>query len=86
MAYLGLYRHLVTMAAPGHRGGMVASIYVVAYLAVSIPAVVAGIATTAYGLGPTATAYIAAIAILTVVGALTVAMPGRGASSRTDGA
>lgn len=66
-AYLGLFRSLVALAAPTERAGMVSAIYTVAYLAMSVPAVIAGLAATAWGLVPTALVYIAVIAVLAAV-------------------
>jgi MFS family permease len=67
VAYLGMFRSLIALANPSERAGMVSSIYIVAYLAMSIPAVLAGIATSIWGLESTAVVYIALIAILAVV-------------------
>ncbi|WP_165931569.1 MFS transporter [Curtobacterium sp. PhB136] len=67
LAYLGLYRALVRLAYARSRAGMVSSIYVVAYLAVGIPAVAAGVSTTLAGLLPTAIAYLILIMILSAI-------------------
>ena len=48
----------------GDRAGLVTAIYVVGYLAFSVPALIAGVATTRYGLHSTALAYSAALAVL----------------------
>ncbi len=62
-----LFRLLLTGAAPERRGGLIANIYVVAYLAVSLPAIAAGICTTAFGLLPTAIVYMALVTALTAI-------------------
>lgn len=59
LAFLGAFRMITALAAPGDRAGLLAAIFIVAYLAFSIPALVAGIATTNYGLHPTALVYAA---------------------------
>jgi MFS family permease len=66
-AYLGLFKQLIALAPPDRRAGMVASVYIVAYLAVGIPSVAAGITTTAYGLRPTAVVYTAVIVVLAAI-------------------
>jgi hypothetical protein len=52
------------LAAPGQSAGLVAAVFVVAYLAFSVPALIAGIATTNVGLQSTALFYSAALAAL----------------------
>ena len=53
--------------APQHRAGLMASIFVVGYLAFSVPAVAAGLAAGAVGLRPTAAVYGAAVIALALV-------------------
>ena len=57
MASLGCFGTLARIAAPETRGELMAVAYVVAYLAFSLPAVVAGIATVHLGLRPVAEVY-----------------------------
>jgi hypothetical protein len=52
------------LATPGQRAGLVAAIFTVLYLAFSVPALIAGVATTAFGLHSTALVYSAALAAL----------------------
>ena len=54
---LAMFGALAQLAGPGERGALFAVGYTVAYLAFSVPAVIAGLATTAAGLRPTAVAY-----------------------------
>ena len=54
----------VSLATPGERAGLLAAIFIVAYLAFSIPVLIAGVATTKLGLHSTALAYSASIAVL----------------------
>jgi MFS family permease len=64
LAYLGCFRIVIALAAPGQRAGLLAAIFIVSYLAFSVPALIAGVATTQFGLRPTALVYSAALAVL----------------------
>jgi predicted MFS family arabinose efflux permease len=64
LAFLGAFRTVTALAAPDDRAGLVAAIYIVGYLAFSIPALIAGVATTKFGLHSTALVYSAALAVL----------------------
>jgi hypothetical protein len=55
---------ITVLATPGQRAGLVAAIYIVGYLAFSVPALIAGAATTRFGLHPTALIYSASLAAL----------------------
>jgi hypothetical protein len=68
-AWTGAYRLLVTDVAPGDRAGMVAAIFIVAYLSFSLPVVIAGVASQHFGIRDTALVYGAAIAVLVAVAA-----------------
>ncbi|MBB5138792.1 putative MFS family arabinose efflux permease [Thermocatellispora tengchongensis] len=72
-AFLGAFRSLAALAGPAERAGMFASVYVVSYLAFSVPAVAAGFAVPSLGLGVTATVYgcvVVVLALLTAVSGL----------------
>ncbi len=56
LAFLGALRTVTTQAAPAERAGLIAAIYVVNYLAFSVPALIAGWATTRFGPGEVQTA------------------------------
>ena len=56
-AALGTFATLARLAAPDERGELFAVAFVIAYLAFSLPAVVAGFASTSVGLRPTAVVY-----------------------------
>jgi MFS family permease len=56
-AFAGAFRALTTLAPPDQRAAFVSSILVVAYLAFSLPAVIAGVAVTQIGLHETAKVY-----------------------------
>lgn len=79
--FLGAFRSLTELAAPDQRAELLATVYVVNYLAFSVPAVVAGLLVPVLGLRETATWYgamVVVLALLVLAGAL-----GRRASRRT---
>ncbi len=63
------FRTVSALAAPAQRASLVAAVFIVSYLAFSIPALIAGVATTGFGLRHTALVYCAAIATLGAVAA-----------------
>jgi MFS family permease len=63
-AFAGAFRTLTADAPAEARAELVAAIYVVSYLAFSLPAIAAGIEVTHVGLRDTATGYAAAIMVL----------------------
>jgi MFS family permease len=73
-AFLGAYGTIVALASPEDRAGLVAAIFTVGYLAFSIPAVVAGVATSHYGLHKTALVYSSIVAVLAATAAGSVAV------------
>jgi len=64
---MGAYRATVAAATSHDRAGLITAIYIVSYLATGIPAVLAGIATSHYGLHMTALVYSVAVAVLAAV-------------------
>jgi hypothetical protein len=64
LAFLGAFRMTTALAAPNQRAGLLAAIFIVTYLAFSVPALIAGVATTKFGLHSTALVYSASLAIL----------------------
>ena len=79
-AFLGAYRTVVALAAPGDRAGLIAAIFTVSYLSMGLPALIAGIVDTQVGLHGTALVYSAAVAGLAGLAAATFVS---GTSSRT---
>jgi MFS family permease len=69
VAFLGAFRTVAALADPSQRAGVVAAIYTVNYLAFSIPALIAGVAVTHYGLRPAVLVYCAVIAALAAAAA-----------------
>ncbi|MEU9047967.1 MULTISPECIES: MFS transporter [unclassified Kitasatospora] len=61
-------RLLLPPAAPDQRAGTLAAYYVLSYLAMSIPAVLAGLLTNLYGLQTAVSLYAATVVLLTLVG------------------
>ena len=64
LAFQGSFRMITALAKPDDRAGLVTAIYIVGYLAFSVPALIAGAATTHFGLHPTALVYSASLAAL----------------------
>jgi predicted MFS family arabinose efflux permease len=69
LALLGVNRTLIPLAPPGQRAGLIAAIFVISFLGLSVPALIAGVATAHFGLHRTALAYCVAIALLVAVAA-----------------
>lgn len=61
-AYLGAFRTVSQLAAPHERAALISAIYVVSYLAFSIPALLAGLVITDEGLRGTSLVYGAVVA------------------------
>src|SRR5580658_4828008 len=78
MALLGVNRTLIALAAPGQRAGLIAAIFIISFLGLSIPALIAGVATAHFGLHRTALAYCAAVAALVAVAAGSLMLRRRG--------
>ncbi|WUD71002.1 MFS transporter [Streptomyces sp. NBC_00510] len=77
-AFLGAFRSLAALARPTERAELFASVYVVSYLALSVPAVLAGLAVPSFGLHSTATVYgagVVVLALLAVVSGAVVRRP-----------
>jgi len=63
-AFLGAFRTVSQLAAPHERAALISAIYVVSYLAFSIPALVAGVLITSEGLRDTSLGYGAVVALV----------------------
>jgi MFS family permease len=64
--FLGALRSVTLLAQPHERTALLSAVYVVSYLALSIPAVVAGVLITHVGLRETALGYGAFVAVVTL--------------------
>jgi hypothetical protein len=69
LALLGANRTLIALAAPGQRAGLIAAIFIINFLGLSIPVVIAEVATAHFGLHRTAPAYCVAMATLVAAAA-----------------
>ena len=69
-AAYGTFGTLAGLARPHERGTLFATAYTIAYLAFSVPAVVAGTAATAFGLGVTFEVYGVAVAVIAATAAV----------------
>ena len=70
-AFLGALRSVTRLAEPHERAALLSAVYIVSYLAFSIPAVVAGLLITHVGLRDTALGYggfVAVLALATLAG------------------
>ena len=72
MAFLGAFRTLSALADPGERAALIAAIFTVNYLAFGVPALIAGVAVTRYGLHRTALVYLGVIAALATAAAISM--------------
>ncbi|KJY24777.1 hypothetical protein VR46_42000, partial [Streptomyces sp. NRRL S-444] len=61
-------RLLLSPAAPDERAGTLAAYYVLSYLAMSVPAVLAGLLTNLYGLQRAVSLYAVTVILLTLTG------------------
>jgi MFS family permease len=69
LAFLGAFRTLSALAEPDERAALIAAVFTVNYLAFGIPALIAGVAVTRYGLHHTALVYLGVIAALAAAAA-----------------
>jgi len=84
LAFLGSFRMITALAEPDDRAGLVAAIYIVGYLAFSVPALMAGLATTRFGLHSTALVYSASLAVLAAAALGILAVRPAGQPARPD--
>ena len=77
LAFQGAFRMTNALAAPAQRAGLVTAVFVVGYLAFSVPALIAGVAATAFGLRSTALVYSASLGALVAVAAGHPGFPSR---------
>jgi MFS family permease len=66
-AFSGVVRSLGPLAPPEKRGALFAALYIVVYVAISVPTIAAGVATSRIGLRETTYAYGLAVMVLTAV-------------------
>ena len=68
-ANVGAYRVIMTRAGASDRAGLIAAVSIVNYLAFGLPALIAGVATSHFGLHDTALVYSVVIALLAAAAA-----------------
>jgi MFS family permease len=85
LAFLGVFRTLVALAPPAGRAGLITAIYIVSYLAFSLPVIAAGIVVSHVGLRDTAQVYGLAVAALDVLAAAGLAISTRRARTARGG-
>jgi predicted MFS family arabinose efflux permease len=68
-AFVGAYRSIIALAPADDRAGLITAVYILSYVATGVPALIAGIATSRYGLHDTALVYSLAVAVFAAVGA-----------------
>jgi predicted MFS family arabinose efflux permease len=68
VGWLGALRALISLASPNARAALISSIFIVAYLAFAVPAVIAGYAVTRIGLHDAALWYASAVGVLALAG------------------
>ncbi|MGV9270225.1 hypothetical protein ACWDRR_36895 [Kitasatospora sp. NPDC003701] len=73
----GALRLLLPPAAPGERAGTLAAYYVLSYLAMSVPAVLAGLLINLYGLRTAVSLYAATVVLLALTGLPRAVRPSR---------
>jgi MFS family permease len=87
--YSGAFRSLSALAEPTRRGELLAAVYVVAYLSMSLPVVAAGLATSHFGLHSTTTVFgcvVAGLALIAVGGIRWARRTGEPVASRAAAA
>jgi len=76
-AFLGAVATITAGVDAGHRAGLLAAIFVVGYLAFSLPSIAAGIAVGGIGLERTAEIYGIAVIVLALTAATGLVLRGR---------
>lgn len=74
-AFSGVIRSLGPLAPPEKRGALFAALYIVIYVSISVPAIIAGIAASHYGLRDTT--YVFGLAVMVLAAVTTYAMARR---------
>jgi hypothetical protein len=77
VTFLGSFRVLSALASPGQRASLISVIFIASYTAFSIPVVIAGVATSHFGLHRTALVYSAVLATLVGLALLSLLLRGR---------
>jgi hypothetical protein len=78
LALLGVNRTLIPLAPSGQRASLIAAIFIISFLGLSIPALIAGVATAHLGLHRTTLDYCVVIAALAAAAAGSLMLRRRG--------
>ena len=70
IAFMGAIRLVSEVAPPAHRAAVMSAFYIVAYLSISVPTVIAGLVAPSLGLEPTFRIFSAVVVALALVTAL----------------
>jgi predicted MFS family arabinose efflux permease len=81
-SFQGAFRTLTVLALPEERAELFASLFTVSYIAFSVPAIVAGLAITQYGLRPVANAYAGVVIALSLIALASYELRRRAAARR----
>jgi MFS family permease len=80
-AFSGVFRSVAPLAPPEKRGALLAALYVIIYLSFSLPAIIAGLATTYYDLR--GTTYVFGFVVMALAGITTIAVARRRTTAET---
>jgi MFS family permease len=84
-SFFGAFRTLAGLAEPDERAELFAAVYLVSYLAFSMPAIAAGFAVTGLGLASTATGYGIAVFVLALSAVTGLLTQGRATRRAVEG-
>ena len=82
--FQGALRTIMPAAAASERAALLATVYVISYLATSIPAIAAGLLSTFWGINTTAIAMGSSVIVLALIALASVLFRARNASSATS--
>jgi MFS family permease len=85
-AFLGAVSTITAGVEPGHRAGLLAAIFILGYLAFSLPSIAAGIAAGAFGLTRTTEVYGAVVGLLALLAVAALLRARRTIGTLTPGA
>jgi MFS family permease len=81
--FQGALRTIMPAAAPNERAALLATVYVISYLATSVPAIAAGVLSSSWGINATAIVIGSAVIVLALVALVSVLSRSRAATAPT---
>jgi MFS family permease len=81
--FQGALRTIMPAAAPNERAALLATVYVISYLATSVPAIAAGVLSSSWGINATAIAMGSAVIVLALIALASVLSRSRTATAPT---